>query len=106
MVVLGRADGEALDVEPAAREHARDPRQRARLVLDQDRQGVLHAVTASAPSSNSTTSSAAAPAGIIGKQCSLGSTRASTTAVPPQASASASASSRSSSSSTVNPSAP
>ena len=42
LVPLGRADGEALDVEAAPREHARDAHQRARLVLDEDRQRVLH----------------------------------------------------------------
>ena len=45
VVPLGRADGEALDVVAAAREHARDPRQRTRLVLEQDGDGVHHAVT-------------------------------------------------------------
>src|SRR5439155_18319148 len=35
-------DGEALDVEAAPREHARDPHQRAWLVLDEDRQRVFH----------------------------------------------------------------
>jgi hypothetical protein len=89
-VPLGRADGEALDVEPAPREHARDAHERARLVLDEHdsvwitaghRLGLLVLDR----------SSAAAPAGIIGKQCSARSTRQSTTAVRPQASASASA---------------
>ena len=42
---------------------------------------VLHADTVSS-AGYSTTSSAAAPAGIIGKQCSRGSTRASTTHGP------------------------
>ena len=55
---------------------------------------------------NSTMSSAAAPAGIIGKQCSRGSTRASTTHVRPEAIASVSAASSSSSFSAVKPSAP
>ena len=36
VVPLGRADGEAVDVEAAAREHARDAHQRARLVLNED----------------------------------------------------------------------
>ena len=57
-------------------------------------------------SSYSTMSSAAAPAGIIGKHCSLGVDAASTTAVRPHASASRSASSRSPSSETVKPAAP
>ena len=39
---LGRADGEALDVEAAPREHGRDPRERARLVLDEHGQRVAH----------------------------------------------------------------
>ena len=39
---LGRADGEALDVVAAPREHARDAHERTRLVLDQHRQGVDH----------------------------------------------------------------
>ena len=39
--VLGRADGEAVDVVAAAREQARDAGQDAGLVLDQDGQGVL-----------------------------------------------------------------
>ena len=47
-----------------------------------------------------------APAGIIGKHCSRGSTRQSTTAVRPSASASASAGSSSSSAETVKPAAP
>src|SRR5579862_904807 len=110
VVALGRADGQAVDVEPAAGEQAGDAHEHSGLVLDEDAQRVLHAVTSStlsvAASSNSTRSSAAAPAGIIGKQCSRGSTRASTTAVRPQASASASAPSRSFSFSTVKPSAP
>ena len=46
---------------------------------------------------------AAAPAGIIGKQCSRGSTRASTTHVRPEESAALSATSSSSSFSTVKP---
>src|SRR5579859_1738612 len=106
VVALGRADREAVDVEAAACEQARDPHQDTWLVLDENGERVLHAVTASTVSTNSTTSSAAAPLGIIGKQCSHGSTRASTTAVRPEASASASALSSSSSLSTVNPSAP
>src|SRR5436853_2641058 len=106
IVPLGRPDCEALDVEPPAREQAGDAHEHARLVLHEDGQRVLHAPTSVIVSSNSTRSSAAAPAGIIGKQCSRGSTRASTTAVRPQASASASAPSRSSSLSTVKPSAP
>ena len=82
-VALGRADGEALDVVAAPREHARDAHQRARLVLDEHGQRVDHG-TGTERCSYSTRSSAAAPAGIIGKQCSAGSTRQSTTAVRPQ----------------------
>src|SRR6266540_5724645 len=106
VVPLGRPDGEALDVEAAAGEHARDAHQRTRLVLDEDGQRVLHGAVSVSSSGNSTRSSAAAPAGIIGKQCSRGSTRASTTAVRPQESASASTPSRSSSLSTVKPTPP
>src|SRR5439155_6654121 len=102
---LGRPDGQALDIEAASREHVRDSRQDARLVLHQDGQRVLHVDTESDSRSPgySTRSSAAAPAGMIGKQCSCASTRQSTTAVRPQAIASASVSSRSSSWSTTNP---
>ena len=39
--VVGRADGERVDVEAAAREQARDAGQYAGLVLDQDREDVL-----------------------------------------------------------------
>src|SRR5436190_13530276 len=108
VVTLGRADSEALDVERTPCEHARDARQRAGRVLDEHRQRVLHAITCSSASSgeNSTTSSAAAPAGIIGKQCSRGTTGASTTQVRPEAIASRSAVSSSSSVSAVKPSAP
>src|SRR5579862_666692 len=106
VVLRRRPDGEALDVEAAAREQARDAHEHGRLVLHEDGQGVPHVVTSATVSRNSTRSSAAAPAGIIGKQCSRGSTRASTTAVRPHAIASASAPSRSSSLSTVKPSAP
>ncbi len=42
VLALGRADGEALDVVAAPREHARDPHQRTRLVLDEDGQRVDH----------------------------------------------------------------
>src|SRR5260221_12545911 len=105
VVALGLADGEALDVEAAAGKHAGDARERARLVLEEDGQRVLHA-TGTSVSWYSTTSRAAAPAGIIGKQCSRGSTRASTTQVRPEATASASASSSSSGVSAVKPSAP
>ena len=42
LVPLGRTDGEALDVEAAPREHARDAHERTRLVLDEDRQCVFH----------------------------------------------------------------
>src|SRR3954451_2878903 len=41
VVVVGRADREGVDVEAAPREQAGDPRQDARLVLDEDRQRVL-----------------------------------------------------------------
>ena len=57
--------------------------QHARLVLDEDGQGVFHA-TPIARSGYSTRSSAAAPAGMIGKQCSCASTRQSTTPVRPK----------------------
>src|SRR5436309_2172348 len=100
---LGRPDGQALDVEAAAREHVRDPSEHARLVLHEDSQGVLHVDTGSRSPGYSTRSSAAAPAGMIGKQCSCTSTRQSTTAVRPHAIASASVSSRSSSWSTTKP---
>ena len=40
-LVVGRADRERVDIEPAAREQAGDPGQDAGLVLDQDRQDVL-----------------------------------------------------------------
>ena len=43
VVPLGRPDRQALDVEPAAREHARDAHERARLVLHEHRQRVPHA---------------------------------------------------------------
>ena len=71
---LGRPDGERVDVEAAAGEHRRDAGERAGLVLEEDRDRVLHDV-ASTGSSYSTMSIAAAPAGIIGKHCSAGSTR-------------------------------
>src|SRR4029453_3344781 len=73
VVLFRRADGEALDVVAAAREHLRDARERARLVLDEDRQGMSHPTITCSSSAvataswYSTTSSAAAPAGIIGK---------------------------------------
>src|SRR3990170_641337 len=105
VVPLRRAHREALDVEAPAREHARDAHERAGLVLQEHRQCVPHASTASR-SVYSTRSSAAAPAGIIGKQCSRGSTRASTTAVRPHEIASSSALGSSSSLSTVKPTAP
>ena len=47
VVALGRADREALDVVAAAREHARDAHQRARLVLDAGRTSVW--ITGPAP---------------------------------------------------------
>ena len=77
VVPLRRADGQAFDVVPAPGEQLADAYERARLVLDEDRQRVDHADTASVSSrsSYSTMSSAAAPAGIIGKQCSSASTR-------------------------------
>src|SRR5207244_7617269 len=105
VVALGGTDRKAFDVVAAPREHARDARERTRLVLDEDGQSVFHAVTVSS-AGYSSTSVAAAPAGIIGKQCSRGSTRASTTHVRPEESAALSATSSSSSFSTVNPSAP
>src|SRR5689334_14383400 len=99
---LRRADGKAVDVEPTPREQARHAHERARPVLDEDGQRVLHVVTGSS-AGYSSTSSAAAPAGIIGKQCSRGSTRASITHVRPEASADCSALSNSSSFSAVKP---
>ena len=39
--ILGRADRERVDVEPAAAEQARDPGEHAGLVLDQQREDVL-----------------------------------------------------------------
>ena len=73
---LGRADRQALDVVAAPREQLAHADERARLVLDEDGQRVDHADTASAPSrsSYSSISTAAAPAGIIGKHCSCAST--------------------------------
>ena len=41
-VALGRPDGERVDVEPAPGEHRRDPGERARLVLEEHRDRVLH----------------------------------------------------------------
>src|SRR5581483_3744206 len=105
VVALGRADGEALDVVAPPREHLRDPDEGARLVLDEDGERVNHDGTRSR-SPYSIRSSAAAPAGIIGKHSSSGSTRTSTTAVRPQPSASSSAASRPSSEPAVSPSAP
>ena len=42
-LVIGRTDGERVDVEPAAREQPRDPGQDTGLVLHQDREDVLAA---------------------------------------------------------------
>src|SRR6185503_10200758 len=106
---LGRPDGERLDVEAAPREHRRDARERARLVLDGDAQRVLHDAFASFTSSVSTysiMSSAAAPEGIIGKHCSAGSTRQSTTTVLPSRNASSSAGASSASLVTTSPTPP
>ena len=47
-LVVGRADGERVDVEAAPREQAGDPGEDARLVLDQQRQDVLAAGVAAA----------------------------------------------------------
>src|SRR5262249_26790701 len=94
---LRRPDGQRVDVEPSAREHRRDARERARPVFDLHGQRVLHGsaliawASVSPGSEYSTISSAAAPAGIIGKHCSACSTRQSTTAVRPEAIASCSA---------------
>src|SRR5947209_15923761 len=55
VVPLGRADREAVDIESAAREHARDAHEHARLVLDEDGQRVLH--TSTSASTSATTSS-------------------------------------------------
>ena len=40
--VFAEPDGQALDVEAAAREEPGDPREHAGLVLDEDGEGVLH----------------------------------------------------------------
>src|SRR5206468_2736784 len=104
--MLGRADGEAVDVVATAREELGDARQRARLVLEADADRVgAHALTTSS-SGDSITSTAAAPAGTIGKHFSSGSQRTSTTAVRPAANAPLSASSSWSSLSTVKPAQP
>ena len=67
---LGRADGEALDVVAAAREHLRHARERPRLVLELDRDRVLAHPTIRSPAASSSGSSMmstdAAPAGTIG----------------------------------------
>src|SRR5581483_37318 len=117
IVPLRRAHRERVDVVAAPREHADDAQERAGLVLEQRRDRVPHLATpfpsaprpaaeAAASPEYSIRSSAAAPAGIIGKHCSRGSTRQSTTAVRPSDSASASAGSSSSSEDTVKPAAP
>src|SRR5439155_1812653 len=108
VVPLGRPDREALDVVGAPRKQLADPDERARLVFHEHRERMDHAAGTSAGSgsSYSSMSMAAAPAGIIGKHCSAGSTRASTTVVRPDASACSSADSRSSSSATVKPTPP
>ena len=69
-------DREALDVEAAPGEHVRDARERARLVLDEDGERVAHAVVDRLPRSGilDACRAAAAPAGIIGKHFSSGST--------------------------------
>src|SRR5262245_61343238 len=104
---LCRPDRERLDVEAASREHRRDARERPGAVLDHHGQRVLHDdIASSTDSSYSSMSSAAAPAGIIGKHCSAGSTRQSTTTVRPRASASSSAGSSSASVVTTIPTPP
>ena len=102
---FGRPDRERVDVESAPCEHRRDARQRAGLVLDEHGDRVLHGV-ASTGSWYSTMSIAAAPAGIIGKHCSAGSTRQSITTVRPSDNASRSAGSSSASVSTSMPTPP
>ncbi len=75
-LLLGRTDREGLDVEAPAAEEARDPREDAGLVLDQDRERVpLH-------SWPPIISLIAAPAGTMGKTFSSRSTRTSTTNGP------------------------
>src|SRR4029079_6049711 len=106
---LGGGDREGLAVEGAAPEPCRDPTQAARTVLDDDGQRVLHSALASTVVSApgySSMSSAAAPAGIIGKTCSAGAPRQSTRVVRPSASASSSAVSSSPSSVTTMPTPP
>ena len=94
---LGRPDREALDVVAAAREELRDARERAGLVLEPHGDRVRrHAATTSPPGA-SITSTAAAPAGIIGKHFSSASQRTSTTALRPAENAAVSAASSSSS---------
>src|SRR5439155_25789120 len=103
-VVVGRADGQRVDVEAAAREEPGDPREDAGLVLDEDRQRVLAARAhpghglelleaqrllgaglAHAP--HPTMSRAAWPGAIIGYTFSSRVTRTSTTTGPSIASA-------------------
>src|SRR4029453_19167989 len=92
-VGLRRTHRERVDVEPARREQARDAREDAGLVLDQDGDrvqratpAVAHTIGASegsvvgvADSGPRMMSSFDAPAGTIGKTISLGSTRKSIT---------------------------
>ena len=97
---LRRPDGERVDVEPAAGEHRRDPVEGSGLVLDRDGQGVLHDAFASSDGRRLELDHVDAPprpSGTIGKHCSAGSTRQSTTTVRLAVSASARAASSSSS---------
>jgi hypothetical protein len=75
---------EALDVVAAAREELRDARERARLVLEPHGDGVRAHAAKTSPPGASITSTAAAPAGIIGKHFSSASQRTSTTALRPR----------------------
>ena len=52
-LVIRRAYGQRVDVEPAAREQARNPCQDTGLVLDQDREDVLAACAEAASASSS-----------------------------------------------------
>src|SRR5580765_579780 len=103
---LGGTDREALDVVAATREELRDARERTGLVLEPHGDRMRrHAATTSPPGA-SITSTAAAPAGIIGKHFSSASQRTSTTALRPAENAAVSAASSSSSDSTVKPAHP
>src|SRR5439155_24845448 len=84
---LGRTHRQGIDVVAARSEQPRHPRENARPVFNENRQGMkAHAIGASAgsvvgssPSGPTMMSSLDAPAGTIGKHISLGSTRKSIT---------------------------